>query len=141
MHGPAFPRRYLLSLTAGAGMFAAVYVIDAFLASAGYHAEATFLDDILLGILVATLVFYLQTHHERQLRAKEEKLIILHDMNHYVRNALQAIVNAAYHSSDQFMAGQIQQAVNRIEWALREVLPGDSPREENSAAVQPKKRT
>ena len=45
-------------------------------------------------------------------------------MNHHVRNALQAISYVPYaEQAKQILL--IQQSVNRIQWALREILPGE----------------
>jgi hypothetical protein len=53
-----------------------------------------------------------------------ERLKIIELMNHHVRNALQTIVSSAYaHGHDQEL-DEIRTAVKRIEWALREILPG-----------------
>jgi hypothetical protein len=52
-----------------------------------------------------------------------EKIATISAMNHHVRNALQAISYAPY--TEQAKQIQlIQQSVSRIQWALREVLPG-----------------
>ena len=44
-------------------------------------------------------------------------------MNHHVRNALQVI---AYSDNSTEQPSVVQDAVRRIEWALREVLPGEN---------------
>lgn len=51
-------------------------------------------------------------------------------MNHHVRNALQLI---SYAQSSEDRAEHVQKvrsAIERIDWALREVLPGHVPMEE-----------
>ncbi len=45
-------------------------------------------------------------------------------MNHHVRNALQVIRDAHYIQNKDKVAAMIEDAANRIDWALREVLPG-----------------
>jgi hypothetical protein len=50
-------------------------------------------------------------------------------MNHHVRNALQTISYLPY--TDQAKQVQlIQQSVNRIQWALQEILPGETEQEQ-----------
>jgi hypothetical protein len=45
-------------------------------------------------------------------------------MNHHVRNSLQVISLAVSVPQRKELASKIQNVVERIEWALREVLPG-----------------
>lgn len=52
------------------------------------------------------------------------RLKTIADMNHHIRNALQSIQLSAYSTQDQQAIRQISAAVERIQWALREVLPG-----------------
>jgi hypothetical protein len=55
-------------------------------------------------------------------------------MNHHVRNALQAISYVPYtEQAKQILL--IQQSVNRIQWALQEILPGDLPPKEPLAVA------
>jgi hypothetical protein len=44
-------------------------------------------------------------------------------MNHHVRNALQTIAYSPYTEQEKQIR-MIAESVSRIEWALREVLPG-----------------
>ncbi|MGA2989238.1 MAG: hypothetical protein ABSD88_02100 [Candidatus Korobacteraceae bacterium] len=56
-----------------------------------------------------------------------ERLKVIADMNHHIRNALRVI---AYHSTireDKESVAVIDDAVKRISWALREVLPQMPP--------------
>lgn len=49
---------------------------------------------------------------------------VIADMNHHTRNALQVIVSRSVLSiADSAAIGDIQQAVRRIDWCLREILP------------------
>jgi signal transduction histidine kinase len=122
--GCATLNKYVLALLAGLGMFGAVYLADAGLASHGLHAETTYLDDALLGCLSALLVFFLQQHHERELRRQRQFAAVVEQMNHHIRNALQVIVyqTALDPKFSEELQG-IHGAVQRIDWALREILP------------------
>ena len=44
-------------------------------------------------------------------------------MNHHVRNALQVISLSTFSTADQAQIDTIKPSVNRIQWALREILP------------------
>jgi hypothetical protein len=45
-------------------------------------------------------------------------------MNHHVRNALNVIVTSAYAHGYYEQLNEIRVSINRIDWALREILPG-----------------
>ena len=47
-------------------------------------------------------------------------------MNHHIRNALQVITYATATDNQKNSVNLIHSSVERIEWALREVLPGHS---------------
>jgi hypothetical protein len=50
------------------------------------------------------------------------KVEVIADMNHHVRNALQ-VISLTTHGNDKEEIGVIRESVNRIQWALRELLP------------------
>jgi two-component sensor histidine kinase len=54
-----------------------------------------------------------------------ERLHTISEMNHHIRNALQVISLYSGKQSDETTVTAIGQAVNRIEWALSEVLPAE----------------
>src|SRR5215470_10829356 len=81
------------------------------------------LDD-LAGGFIAGLIAYWQARNRN--RFLEQRLRIIALMNHHVRNALQVITYSQYLQPHENQVGQVKQAVERIEWALREVLPASS---------------
>lgn len=118
--------KYIYPLLAGLGMFAAVYLVDAGLASAGLHAEKTFLDDALLGLFAALAMFFVlqQRDTRRELARQKQYAAIIADLNHHIRNAMQVILYRAELDSHSIPEHQeIRDALNRIDWALREILP------------------
>ncbi len=75
--------------------------------------------------LVAGLLFYTLTNVERQRRnLVRERLSTISEMNHHIRNALQVITYATATGNHDESVELIRTSVERIEWALREVLPG-----------------
>lgn len=91
-------------------------------------------DDLLGGIIVGTISFL---DERRRSRSLANRLQVIALMNHHVRNALQAIKFARM--TDQ-QVRLIDESVARIEWALREVLPGEldrKPPEPGTAATSP----
>jgi signal transduction histidine kinase len=74
--------------------------------------------------LICGFVFLLFLRLYRQRRAMlRQRLEVIANMNHHVRNALQVIEFNSYSTADQEQLGAIKSSVNRIQWALRELLP------------------
>jgi hypothetical protein len=121
---------YLHSVLAGLGMFGAVYVVEHVLVGTG-HESATVWDDVLLGIVAGFGLFFLLRHLEtsRELRRRQHYTHVISELNHHIRNALQVILSRAdlaVHSLPELE--DIIGAVNRIDWALREILPREEVR-------------
>jgi light-regulated signal transduction histidine kinase (bacteriophytochrome) len=77
---------------------------------------------ILIGAMVAQLAVL---HRQRQIQAAA-RLQRIAEMNHHVRNALQVITYWSLAEKEKRQVELVQDAVNRIQWALREVLPRDA---------------
>ena len=78
--------------------------------------------------LVAGLLFYNLALKERIRREiMRDRLRIIAEMNHHIRNALQVITYATAVGKDDESVELIRSSVERIEWTLREVLPGQVP--------------
>ncbi|HYY68988.1 MAG TPA: hypothetical protein VE734_04600 [Terriglobales bacterium] len=111
-------------------MFAAVYWINAWLVHHALRRDARLLDLLLLSALVFALGIAQQLRHERELKRQRQLMKIVADMNHHIRNALQVIVSRSFLSmADSAVVEDIRQAVQRIDWCLREILPnaGETP--------------
>ncbi len=81
-----------------------------------------------MGGLVAGLLAYKLLHFDIERRRRmEERLIAISDINHHIRNALQVIAFSAQGVRSQQELAEIQDSVDRIQWALREVLPKVEP--------------
>ena len=79
------------------------------------------LSSFLVGLVAAVLV-YLLSVRERQRRAYVDcRLRVIAEMNHHIRNALQVIT--FYNRKGEKHEVGVIEAVERIQWALREVLP------------------
>jgi hypothetical protein len=77
-------------------------------------------------IVTGLLAFRIQAIERERTRATLRALQTIADMNHYIRNALQVISYASYTPAAE-PDKHIREAVERIEWTLREVLPGFDP--------------
>lgn len=88
--------------------------------------------DLVLAAAAGVVVFL----YERQLRSVlSERLRVIRDMNSFVRNELQ-VLYAAIEQPDKTRISTLERSVERIDWALRELLPGTRPLEE-PVATQP----
>jgi hypothetical protein len=117
---PSLFRRVALSFMLGFAIFVLGAALQGVLGKRGLTRISIYVDDLVLGIVAGLVVF---AYEQRQHKAILEKIAMISAMNHHVRNALQAISYAPY--TEQAKQIQlIEQSVNRIQWALREVLPG-----------------
>jgi hypothetical protein len=91
------------------------------------------LDDSCGGIITGLLIYRIERNRTKYLN---EKLKTIELMNHHVRNALQVIVDSAYLHGHSQQLEVIQKSVKRIDWALREILPGHTLDEFNDPSSQ-----
>ena len=77
-------------------------------------------DDIILALAAATVVFFYERERSRIL---SERLRVIRDMNSFVRNELQ-ILYSCLGDGEKTRVSTIERSVERIDWALRELLPG-----------------
>jgi hypothetical protein len=113
-------RRMAISTLFGIGVAAVGIVLEAFTEGHPIIAIES-LDNISTALLTALLVF---AYEQKRYRAAMEKVRIIADMNHHVRNALQAIISCKVLPEQERQVKLIAESVTRIEWALRKVLPG-----------------
>jgi hypothetical protein len=77
---------------------------------------------LILGMLAAKLL-----HNAYQARQHAlARLRVIGELNHHVRNALEVISLSAYITHDEEAIRHIMEGVNRIDWALREILSRES---------------
>jgi hypothetical protein len=88
----------------------------------GVSGVTAMVDDLLIGVLSGVLVFAYERHQHKLFL---EKMRVISEMNHHVRNALQPIMYSPYLKEQTEQIRIIQEGTRRIEWALREVLPGE----------------
>ena len=115
------PHPMLAAVIGGLLIFAllvATYELETqFILSESYR----ILDDLCGGIFAAFIIY---RYERRRSRYLNEGLKTIELMNHHVRNALNVIVTSVYVHGYAKQLNEIQVSVNRIEWALREILPG-----------------
>ncbi len=77
---------------------------------------------LILGMLAAKLLHNAYRARQQAL----SRLQVIAALNHPVRNALEVISLSAYITHDEEAIRRITEGVNRIDWALREILPRES---------------
>jgi hypothetical protein len=81
------------------------------------------LDDVAIGCLGGGIVFFAGAlKWERDARIRE-RLTLIAELNHHVRNALTTIVLYAEHPDMKQRLQSTTEAVDRIAWVLRELVP------------------
>ncbi|MGA2990946.1 MAG: hypothetical protein ABSD88_10785 [Candidatus Korobacteraceae bacterium] len=115
------PRAY--ALIAGLVVCIMLILADRISLAYGLTGSERIVDDICGGAIVGLLVYWYERARARYLKSRLKTIAL---MNHHVRNALQVIAYSANMTPNPERISQIHDAVTRIEWALREVLPGQS---------------
>jgi len=112
----------LKSVALGLGVFLLGSMSAAWLTRHNIHGFLAFVDNFVAAIAAGLIVLLYERWRQREV---DKKLRTIRLMNHHVRNALQIICSApcAVDGTEQTM--MCQDAARRIEWALREVLPGE----------------
>jgi hypothetical protein len=115
-------RRAVYSFGLGCGIFILGVTLRTLLDRWGVTGIAAAIDDMLIGVLAGVLVFAYEHHQHKVIL---EKMRVIAEMNHHVRNALQPIIYSPYVKEQAEQIKIIQEGTRRIQWALREVLPGE----------------
>src|SRR5690349_7873507 len=128
---PTLMRRAVYSFLLGFGIFLLGVGLRTLLDRFGVTGAMAAVDDLLTGILAGLLVFAYERHQHKVVLAK---MRVIAEMNHHVRNALQPILYSPFLQEQAEQVRTIQEGIRRIEWSLREVLPGEA----ETVAVQSK---
>jgi hypothetical protein len=78
---------------------------------------------LLVSLLTAKLI---QVTRERH-RLVIARMQVISEMNHHIRNALSPIALSLDDTENQQLRQLISDSVDRIDWALREILPREMP--------------
>ena len=92
----------------------------------GRHRErllAEGLSAFIVGCLIAKLADIARQQHQRTVA----RMQVIAEMNHHIRNALTPISLSTHITDNQQRIRVISEGVDRIDWALREILPREMP--------------
>ncbi len=79
--------------------------------------------DIVSSLLIGLLLSKALNLAWERRRALLERLDMIGEMNHHIRNALEIIQLSAHQTHNPEAIARISEASSRIQWALREILP------------------
>ncbi len=117
-------RVVLASLLFGFIIFAVGAILDWTLLTAGQPMlHVVEISDALGGVVAGVLAYKLLKQERERRRRLRARVGTIAEMNHHVRNALQMISLSTHSAADQERLRIMREGVERIQWALREVLP------------------
>jgi hypothetical protein len=118
-------RLFLFAVLFALFVFASSLVLDDILLVHHDSPLATVeISDALAGVLAGVLFFKVLSAGQARRRLVLQRLETISEMNHHIRNALQVISLTVHSKKEQAdEVANIDRAVNRIEWTLRELLP------------------
>ncbi len=125
-------RSLTLAIITAVGVGAAIFC-TAFFVERYFHNQGTdpmpmiAASDALAALLGALLILRLSYNFIERRRAIVERLKVIAEVNHHIRNALDLIQLSAQTTADKRAIEVIQEGVDRIEWALREMLCPTGP--------------
>jgi hypothetical protein len=91
------------------------------------HKFITAASSALTGLVVAGLFVQLARAQQHRRHLVQARLEVIADMNHHIRNALQVLSYGTATHGKKTETEMMRDSIERIEWALREVLPGYLP--------------
>ncbi|HEY6307705.1 MAG TPA: hypothetical protein VI488_14730 [Candidatus Angelobacter sp.] len=116
------------------------YFLDRFLVYAGVsRGYLMALGSALIGMVAGGLFLYVARHEKAQRDQMRKRMRTVAELNHHIRNALQVIKLCGSQPESSLDGRQLQlikESADRIEWALREVLPR-YPADEPTVPLQP----
>jgi len=84
------------------------------------------LSALIVGCLTAKLVQITRERHQFTVA----RMQVIAEMNHHIRNALSPVSLSLDATENQQLKLMVSDAVDRIDWALREILPREIPLED-----------
>ena len=114
-------RKAVISVILAFVSFGLGTLVEALQLAQGIRGWTLVIDNLAAAIMLGLVVFVYERHRERELL---RRLQVIELMNHHVRNALQPVMYLPYSQDQQQQVNMVRDAVERIDWALREILPG-----------------
>ncbi len=121
--------RFVLGTAFGVGLvsFAATELMHYWLVPDIGRIRERLLAEALSALIVSCLVAKLAHMSRQQHRLTIARMQVIAEMNHHIRNALAPISLSVDAIENQQLIRVISDGVDRIDWALREILPREVP--------------
>jgi uncharacterized integral membrane protein len=116
-----------IAVAVGAVMFVASVGFDFVLLKHQETPAAIVISNGLVALLAALLVYTLLAYGREQRRRIIERMEALNEVNHHIRNALQAMAFTEGALKGTKEGAVVSESIQRIQWALLEVLPKVEP--------------
>jgi signal transduction histidine kinase len=122
-------RRFMLVVALGVGVasFLATELMHYLLVPDLGRNSERFLAEGVSALLVSCLTARLVQIARERHRLTMARMQVIAEMNHHIRNALSPISLSLDATDNQQLSRVISEAVDRIDWALREILPREVP--------------
>jgi hypothetical protein len=101
------------------GVFTVATVSDVLVMDLNANPLWALADHVALGLFAGAIVLI---YDQRRRRDLHHKLSTIHEINHHIRNQLEVIEYSAWATHDQEHMARMHESVERIDWALREIL-------------------
>ena len=126
----SLPRSLILDeigpvLLTGLVLFLVSYAMSLVLDRLGMGPGSTILDDLAIGILGALLLHYYLSASEasQNLARAKERIILVAELNHHIRNALVIIGSSATLDDQEERLRIVDEAIERIDRVLTDLVP------------------
>jgi hypothetical protein len=117
-------RRLLVFLIGGGVVTSTGLLFDGLLLRQGVpRIQLLVASNVIAGTIAGFLFVQSRIREREKQHVLEDRLAKVADVNHHVRNALSVVVFYGTQSGNTHAAQLVREAVERIEWTLREVLP------------------
>jgi hypothetical protein len=110
---------YVTAFLTAVVVFAVGIVLDELL---GLPNREVLVSDVFTAIVAGVLAYIAGRYYARERQAALDRLRVAAEVNHHVRNALTSVLYSVHLNRDPALVQITQDAVARIDWALREVL-------------------
>ena len=125
--------RFVLGAALGVGLvsFLATELMHYWLVPDIGRNRERLLAEALSALIVSCLIAKLAYMARQQQRLTIARMQVIAEMNHHIRNALAPISLSVDAIENQQLIRMISDGVDRIDWALREILPRELPLSED----------
>ena len=110
---------YVTAFLTAVVVFAAGIVVDEWL---GIGNREVLYSDVFTAVVAGVLAYIAGRYYAHARQADQTRLRMIAEVNHHVRNALTSVLYSVHLNRDPELMRITQDAVARIDWALREVL-------------------